>query len=129
MTKKIYTGINIQWPISREILAGRKSIETRIYPIPSKYLNQEMLLIETPGTQGKFKARAVAIIRFTKCFKYKSPKSFYADYSQHLIDKDSPWAWQDKPKWGWQVEVVKTIDPPIAFLGRKGIVYTKNILL
>ncbi len=88
-----------------------------------------MLLIETPGAQGKFKSRAVAIIRFTKCFKYQDPESFYADYPRHCVDKDSPWAWQDKPKWGWQVEIVKTIDPPIPFLGKKGIVYTKNILL
>ena len=127
MTKKNYTGINIQWPISREILAGRKSIETRIYPIPFKYLHQEMLLIETPGTQGKFKSRIVAKIRFTKCFKYKSLELFYADYHRHCVDKDSPWAWKDKPKWGWHVEVVKTISPPVPFGGKKGIVYTKNI--
>ena len=129
MTKKTYTGINIQWPISREILAGRKSIETRFYSIPSKYLNQEMLLIETPGTQGKFKARITATIKFNKCFKYKDPESFYADYPRHRVDKDSPWAWKDKPKWGWNVEVVETISPPVPFLGKKGIVYTRGILL
>ncbi len=129
MTKKTYTGINIQWPISRKILSGEKSIETRFYPIPQQYLNKEMLLIETPGTQGKFKSRITATIKFTKCFKYKNIKSFYADYDRHFVDKDSLWAWKDKPKWGWQVEIVKVIDPPISFLGRKGIVYTKNILV
>lgn len=85
-----------------------------------------MLLIETPGTQGKFKSRITATIKFTKCFKYKDPKSFYADYSRHFVDKDSPWAW-DKPKWGWHVEVVKVIEPPRVFEGKKGIVYTKGI--
>lgn len=129
MTKKTYTGINIQWPISREILAGRKSIETRFYPIPPKYLNQEMLLIETPGKQGEFKSRIAATIKFIKCFKYKDPKSFYADYPRHRVNKNSPWAWKDKPKWGWYVEVVKAISPSIPFLGKKGIIYTKNILL
>ncbi len=128
MTKKTYTGINIQWPISREILAGRKTIETRIYPIPPHYLNKDMLLIETHGCTGKFKSRITAIIKFTKCFKYKDPKLFYADYPRHRVDKNSPWAW-DKPKWGWYVEVVRVIDPPVTFLGKKGIVYTKNILV
>ncbi|MDE3269235.1 MAG: hypothetical protein OYH77_03010 [Pseudomonadota bacterium] len=126
MTKKTYTGINIQWPISRKILSGEKSIETRFYPIPSKYLNQEMLLIETPGYQGKFKSRITAIIKFTKCFKYKDPKSFYADYHRHFVDKNSPWAW-DKPKYGWCVEVVRVINPPQVFEERKGIVYTRGI--
>ena len=129
MTKKTYTGINIQWPISRKILSGEKSIETRFYPIPQHYLNKEMLLIETPGHRGKFKSRATAIIKFTKCFKYKDPKSFYADYDRHYVDKDSPWAWKDKPKWGWHVEIVRVVNPPVTFWGKKGIVYTRNILV
>ena len=111
MEKKLYTGINIQWPISQSILSERKTIETRTYPLPLKYLNQEMLLVETPGAKGKFKARIIAIIKFTACFKYKSKKSFYEDYYQHLVDKESPWAWRDKEKYGWKVEVVKEIKP------------------
>ncbi|MDE3268791.1 MAG: hypothetical protein OYH77_00730 [Pseudomonadota bacterium] len=124
---KTYTGINIQWPISRKILSGEKTIETRFYPLPAKYLNQEMLLIETPGAQGKFKSRITAIFKFTDCFKYKDPESFYADYSRHFVDKNSPWAWKDNPKYGWHVEIVRVIDPPQVFAGRKGIVYTKGI--
>ena len=129
MTNKTYTGINIQWPISREIIASKKTIETRTYPIPPHYLNKKMLLIETPGHTGKFKSRAIAIIKFTKCFKYPNRKTFYADYHYHRIDKNSPWAWQHKPKWGWHVEVVRVINPPVTFLGKKGIVYTKGILV
>ena len=60
-------------------------------------------------------SRITATIKFAKCFKYKDHESFYADYSRQRVDKDSPWAWQDKPKWGWHVEVVKTIFPPVAF--------------
>ena len=127
MTKKPYTGINIQWPISTAIIAGKKTIETRTYPIPPPYLNKEMLLIETPGRAGKFKSRATAIIKFTQCFKYPDRQTFYADYPLHHIDKNSPWAWQDKPKWGWHVEVVRAINPPVTFLGKKGIVYTNGI--
>ena len=106
MSKKTYTGINIQWPISQDILSGKKTIETRTYPIPEKYLNVEMAMIETPGKHGKFKARVVAIIKFTDYFQYKSKKSFYADKDKHLVTPDSPWAWQDKEKWGWKLQII-----------------------
>ena len=125
--KKTYPGINIQWPISRDILSGKKTIETRTYPIPEKYLGEEMLLIETPGPYGDFKARIIAIIIFTECFKYPSMKVFYSDYPFHLINKKSPWAWKEKAKWGWRVNITKVISPPINFPEKKGIVYTRGI--
>ncbi len=125
--KKTYTGINIQWPISRDILLRKKTIETRTYPIPKKYLGKEMLLIETPGRAGKFKSRIVGIIKFTECFQYPGIKAFYADFPLHLVDKKSPWAWKDRPKWGWRVSLLEVISPPVDFSARKGIVYTKDI--
>lgn len=127
--KKTYTGINIQWPISREIISGKKIVETRTYPLPEKYLGKEMLLIETPGSAGKFKSRIVAIIKFTESFRYPSMRAFYADHLSHLVDKKSPWAWKDKPKWGWKIGSVKPISPPIDYPKPKGIIYTKDISL
>lgn len=126
MTKKTYTGINIQYPISQLIVSGEKTIETRTYPIPKQYLNLEMILIETPGKVGKFKARAIAIIRFTKCFQYKTKKEFYASSEKHKVTPKSFWAWNDGEKWGWEVEVVKTISPPV-LISKRGIQYRKNI--
>ncbi|WPU65896.1 hypothetical protein [Peredibacter starrii] len=127
MKSRTYTGINIQWPISEEITSGRKTIETRTYALPEKFLNQEMLLIETPGKSQAFKSRIVAIIKFVSSTEYKSKTEFYKDVSKHLVDKNSPWAWKDKKKYGWGVKVIKTFSPPIEFKGKKGIVYTKNI--
>lgn len=127
MSSKGYTGVNIQYPISGEIVSGKKSIETRTYPLPHCHIGNEMLLIETPGKNGKFKARIVAIIKFTDCFEYKNKKEFYADISSHLVSPDSPWAWKDKSKWGWKVKVIKIISPPIEVTQRKGIVFTKNM--
>lgn len=129
MKDKKYTGINIQWPISQLIIAGDKTIETRTYPIPKKYLNQEMLLIETPGKMGNFRARIVAIIKFTDCFQYRSSAEFYADSKLHSVTKDSPWAWNSKGKWGWKVEVIKKLDNEIPAPTEKGIVYTQSISL
>ena len=49
-----YTGINIQWPISQEIISGKKVVETRTYPIPNHYLNEPQLgLLKAPN--GGFK--------------------------------------------------------------------------
>ncbi len=127
MKKKSLTGINIQYPISQLILCGEKTVETRTYPIPPKYLGQEMLMIETPGKIGKFKSRSVAIIVFKKSFQYKNSKDFYKDKKSHGVDHDSPWAWSDKkPKWGWQIESIRQIKPK-SVDKRLGIKFTLNI--
>ena len=128
---KTYTGINIQYPISSLILSGEKIIETRTYKIPDKYLNQEMLLIETPGKEGKFKARVAAIIKFTECFKYKSKTQFYNDKKRHHVSEDSVWEWKKKDKWGWKVSVIKIFTPPkeLPHKMKKGIVYTTDIII
>lgn len=126
---KSYTGINIQYPISQLIIDGMKSIETRTYPIPEKYLNQEMLLIETPGREGKFKSRIIGIIKFTDCFLYQNKKQFYLDYEKHFVNENSDWAWEERPKYGWNVTVIRKINPPLPFLEKKGIRFTLSITL
>lgn len=128
MKYKTLPGINIQWPISRDILSGKKVIETRTYPLPSKYINQPMYIIETPGKGNKFKSRVIGEIIFSHSFQYKNSKEFYLDISRHLVDKESPWAWKkNKPKWGWHIISVKSFDQDILFSGQKGIVFTTNV--
>lgn len=128
MKKKTLTGINIQFPISSLILSGKKTIETRTYPIPAHYIGQEMALVETPGKEGKFKARAIAIIKFGPSFRYKSKTEFYADSSYHCVTPNSPWAWDAKKgKWGWPVQVIKILKNPKQISKRVGIKYTNNI--
>lgn len=124
---KRLTGINIQWPISTLILNGKKTIETRTYPLPLKFLNQELLMIETPGKNGNFKARIVAIIKFIECFEYKSKKEFYQDVKNHCVSPDSEWAWKIKKKFGWKVVVIKVFNTPITAPAKKGIVFTKDL--
>ncbi len=124
-----FVGINIQFPISQEILSGEKTIETRTYALPDKYVGRTLVLIETPGKNGKFKARAIAKIIFGESFQYPNPKTFYKDYEKHLVDKKSVWAWQDKPKWGWPILKVCPIDPERTkiSLPKGGIVFRSNI--
>lgn len=123
------SGINIQWPISEKIIDGFKTIETRTYPLNEKHINKPLLLIETPGKKGRFKARATGIIIFTNVIKYRSKKDFYEDYDRHLVDPLSDWAWKDKEKYGWEVEVIEKFQSPIDINFQKGIVFTNNIIL
>lgn len=127
MSKKSYPGVNIQWPISELILSKEKTVETRTYPLPEKYLNQQMVLIETPGSKGKFKTRVKAIIIFTNCFKYKNKQEFKADVDRHKVEAGSLWDWNDKPKWGWTVNVVKIFTKPVPLEKRTGIKFSKDV--
>ena len=124
---KHYTGINIQYPISQLILSGEKTIETRTYKCPIALLDKPVLLIETPGRSGKFKARAVALAKFTSCFEYKNESQFYRDSKRHFVTRDSQWKWKDKTKWGWEIELISIFKTPQTISQPKGIRYTNNI--
>lgn len=126
MNKK-YTGINIQWPISQDILSGVKSIETRTYPLPSKYIGKTLLIIETPGKKGNFKSRVAGLIKFGEPFEYSDKKAFYEDSTKHLITPNSAWKWASKAKWGWPILEVKKLRTTTATRFKKGIIFTTKI--
>ncbi|MGE3756110.1 MAG: hypothetical protein AB7H97_00045 [Pseudobdellovibrionaceae bacterium] len=127
---KSLPGINIQYPISRLIVEGEKTVETRTYPIPDHYIGKEMVLIETPGSDNAFAARAIAVIIFEPSFKYASKAAFYADTKRHRVTPSSPWKWQPgKIKWGWPVKVVRVFSQPVTIQTPKGIRFTKEVRL
>lgn len=129
MKRRSLPGVNIQFPISRLIVSGDKTVETRTYPLPKHYVGQPMFLVETPGSEGNFPARAVAVIEFGEPFIYSSEKEFWSDAKNHCVDKNSKWKWNDKPKWGWPINKVEPLKYPIALKGPKGIRFTKSINL
>jgi hypothetical protein len=130
MAKKLYTGINIQYPISRMILDGSKVIETRTYPIPQEYIGKEMAIIETPGKSGQFKSRVIGLIVFGNSFKYESERDFYKDEAKHCVDRKSSWAWDPaKGKWGWPIVKVVPFETEVPLAKRSGIKYSRNIEL
>jgi hypothetical protein len=128
--KRSYPGLNIQFPISRLIIDGKKTIETRTYPLSGQYIGKEMLIIETPGRGGDFKARIVGLVVFGESFKYASKGEFYQDQQRHGVSPDSKWKWQNgKPKWGWPILRVTPFPKPKEVGKQKGIVYTREIIL
>lgn len=125
--KQSYPGLNIQFPISELIANGQKTIETRSYPLPKKFIGRPIALIETPGPAGNFKARITAIIQFDESFEYKTAREFYADEKRHRVTKDSPWRWRsDSKKFGWPVRVLKRLNRPTAPPEKRGIVFSKS---
>ncbi len=132
---KVYPGINIQWPWSQFIIEARKTVETRTYPIPPKYLNVEMALIETPGLfvntgQAPSTAQIIGIIKFTKCTKYKSKSHWLKDEKRHLVKiDDAQFGWTNGPKWAWEVQIIHVFTSPISAPKRKGIVFTTKCVV
>lgn len=130
--KEIIPGINIQWPWSDLLLSGKKSVETRTYKMPDKYIGKDLALIETPGPNGLEKAgiekaRIVGVIRFSNSFKYKSKAEWMRDKDRHLVGPNDPlFGWNsDKEKWGWVVESVRRIHQAPA-PKKRGIIFASK---
>ena len=125
------TGLNIQTPWSELLINEVKSVETRSYPLPEKYVGEELALIETPGRYGRFKARIIGTITFSHSFKYPDQRAWQDDYNRHCVAVDDPiYNWKDdKPKYGWVVSKVTKFDKPLDIRKRRGIIFTSGIKL
>jgi len=122
------TGLNIQIPWSTLLINGDKSVETRSYHLPEKYVGVELALIETPGKYGRFKSRITGTITFSHSFQYPDKQSWVDDYNRHKVEEvDKFYSWNpNKPKYGWVVSDIVKFDEPIDAPKRKGIIFTKN---
>lgn len=126
MRNKSLPGLNVQVPWARLLLEGKKTIETRTYPLPAKYRGEDLWLIETPGRLGKFKARVIGVIRFSGCKHYRSAAEFYEQSDCHLVyPHTQSFCWREgETKFGWTVAKVSPVDEFKAPVPR-GIVYAR----
>ena len=134
--KKLMPGINIQWPWSELLLEGKKTIETRSYPLPKRLENVEMAIIETPGPKGKSKAgiksaRVIGTITFRTSKQYTSQKAWLADQKKHLVNPNDPQFkyTANKEKWAWYVNKITILPKPIAPPKKRGIIYARPFSL
>lgn len=103
-------GINIQTPWSGLLINGSKTVETRSYHLPFKYLGVELALVETPGKSGRFKSRIIGTITFSESFKYDNKQQWMEDYLRHKVDvADRNYGWGNKAKYGW-LDITTFID-------------------
>lgn len=125
-------GINIQRPWAELLTKGDKTIETRSYPIPQKYMNRPLAIIETPGDVGGRIRRVVGIITFSGCFRYENSRQFNKDYRKHRVPKESKFHWdnrQGRDKWGWIVKSVKQMEQELPEEFRTGIIFSISVPL
>lgn len=123
-------GINIQSPWSSLLINGLKSVETRSYPIPSKYEGVELALIETPGKNRKFKSRIIGTITFSHSFKYPNKIAWQDDYNRHKVENEDPmFGWQEnKSKYGWVVSNINKFDEPLYLSKKQGRIFVSNCM-
>lgn len=118
-------GLNVQYPWSKEIVSGVKSIETRGYPLSKRFSEIPIALVETPGPDQTFKARIVAVVWFASSKQYTSKASFDVDASLHRVGADSEFYWNGKKKkYGWIISRVLKLKEPLDAPTRRGRVWT-----
>ena len=122
------TGINIQAPYSGWIMFGKKTIETRTYPLPPKYKDKKLLIVETNGPNTNLPARIKGTVIFSCSFKYENEDHFREDQNKHLVVKGARFDWTDeKGKYGWVIKEAGLLGVQPVVNKRKGIIYTTNL--
>ena len=112
--------LEVQAPYSKMILEGRKSIETRDYPLPSCLQGSKIYIFEsTPtnstssslGTVDEISAGLLirGVCSFESSFIYESWQQWNDDRDKHCVPTDSKFeptaeALTLKPKYGWIVQ-------------------------
>ncbi|KAK3288024.1 hypothetical protein CYMTET_4480 [Cymbomonas tetramitiformis] len=109
-------GFHCQYPWSRYLLSGQKTVETRGYQLPVMYENQDIAIIETPGPTGRRKnvrRGIIGTIRFGHCFEYASEEEWLQDQARHLIEPgDQQLGWKaGRRRLGWTVIGTKALEP------------------
>jgi hypothetical protein len=129
-------GINIQWPWSRLILEGKKTVETRSYPIPKKHIGKPLALIETPGPRGKREAgiesaKIIGIVVFGGSYKYRNRSEWKNEESKHRVaEDDAQFTFNlKKEKWAWPVLKARSLADPVPPPNSRGIVFASNCII
>lgn len=124
-------GINIQQPWADMLVNGDKTVETRSYHIPEKYIGETLAVIETPGKKGKFKSRIIGTITFSHSFKYNDKNEWISDYNRHKVNEDNKnYGWNDsKNKYGWVVSNVTKLENPVDPPKKRGIIFVNGCKL
>ena len=141
-------GINIQYPFSRLILSGVKTVEVRTYRLGDRNLggvNEDLFLIETPGSRNlkgalldrrypiglpPSVAQVIGIVRFSSSEQYANkPTSKYQWHmpswskhrSKHRIKEGGHYDWNRKDAmYAWHVDNVQPFSEPVP-AGEKGL--------
>lgn len=122
------TGLNVQAPWSELLITGKKTIETRRYPLPERLKNIPLAVIETPGKRKDFKARIIGVITFVDSKEYQTKKSWIKDKELHLVEQDDrKFGFKEgEKKFGWIVGKFCRLDVPLNPPQLRGIIFARG---
>ena len=117
-------GLEMQHPYSEFVLTGKKSIESRAYPLPEALLDTQIEILQSEKGQDGVSSvpnratlskssqssqssqsplKRIGWVTFAKCHQY-TKEEFEADVEKHLVDPNSGYGWNEKrPMFGWVV--------------------------
>ena len=125
-------GINIQYPFSRLILLGVKSIEARTFPLGHRNIataDEELFLIETPGAKNAHgavvddipigpppqRAQVIGTVSFSASQAYASESAWKRDRPKHCIREGGRYDWGGTGEMhAWYVDKVQRFSEPVA---------------
>jgi hypothetical protein len=115
-------GLNIQYPYSRLIMAGLKTLEARRYALGHRNIARNMeplFLIETPGARhardamvpeslqlppAPDHAQVVAVLCFSSSTQFATVEEWNGQRTQHRIKEGSPLDWDGgSPMYQWSI--------------------------
>lgn len=116
--------LEMQHPFSGLVVSGKKTIETRAYPLPDALLNVKIGIMQSAKGQDGVSAlpssfplqkstglTRIGWVTFNKCIEYKSRKEFESDAEKHLVDPNSGYGWNDeRPMFGWVIHTFQKED-------------------
>ena len=115
---------DVRYPWTEQLMNGKKTIETREYPLPSRYLHQTLALYETHVEVKDDQVEddqveedhqrddcCVGLIQFCSCKEYTSKEQWSKDSDKHGVPFDATpeeFGWVDGiQKYGWKVSYVE----------------------
>ncbi len=120
--------LEVQSPFSQYIATGRKTIETRSYPLPIELLGKTIFLCESSQgaalvsningdvvLAGQDGLHFIGEIVINKCEEYKTLEEWHQDRDKHMVPEGSLYDMSPTPagrRWGWYIETAVLYDRP-----------------
>ena len=134
-------GLDIQYPFSRLIMSGAKTIEARSYALGHRGIAQageKMFLIETPGSKSASlavvgdlsigappdHAQVIGTVSFNSSSEYTCLSAWRNDRRKHRIQEGSQYDWNGTGKMhAWCIGHVQGFSQPVAAGSRSRVGY------
>ena len=108
-----------------DIVAGRKTIETRRSRSMDPLIGERVKIIRTTGKGSE--AMVIGEATVGEPVFYRTKAQFEEDFEKHLVPSDSGFGFSDGGKYGYPMIDAEKYDKPYKAPKNKGIVFTKNV--